>query len=884
MTALSSSPTEILLADYQIPDYLIDHVALHFELSAAETKVHSVLKMRRNPDGKGGACVLDGEQLDLVSIKLDGRELQGNEYQCSDSSLLLPTVPDDFELEIETIIHPDKNTALEGLYHSGNLLCTQCEAQGFRRITYYLDRPDVMAVFTVSIVADKEQWPIMLSNGNMEEQGQFGDGRHWVRWHDPHPKPSYLFALVAGTLYSQQDSFVTMSGREVALQVYVDPENSHKCDHALRSLKQAMRWDEETYGREYDLDVFMIVAVNDFNMGAMENKGLNVFNAAYVLASPETATDADYYTIQSIIGHEYFHNWSGNRVTCRDWFQLSLKEGFTVLRDHQFSADMNSPAVQRIDEVNSLRTLQFAEDAGPMAHSVRPESYIEISNFYTVTIYRKGAEVVRMIKTIVGEDGFRRGTDLYFDRHDGQAVTTDDFVKAMEDANSVDLTQFKRWYYQAGTPELKVDGHYDASQQTYTMNIEQHCPATPGQKIKQPFHIPLAMGLLDKQGQNLPLQLADELNASGSETRVLSVIDQKQSFTFINVESEPVPSLLRGFSAPVKLNMARSDEQLAFLMAHDSDSFNRWDAGQTVLINVLLQLISDIQQQKSLELPAGLLETFTKVLADANQDPALVAMMLSLPTENYIAAQRQPADVDAIHTARNYLKQTLATELKQQFSSLFEQLSNTESYRFNADDMARRSLKNTCLDYLMATNDPLQIQRCLKQMKQSDNMTDTMAGLSVLVNHSGPEREHALRAFYEQWQHDRQVVDKWLSVQALSTAPDTLLRIKGLMKHPAFSIKNPNNVRSLIGQFCRNNPVNFHAKDGSGYQFLAEQILVLDKLNPQVAARQLGAFNSWRLYDDVRQVLMKQVLSNIASHEGLSPDVYEIVTKYLAAA
>jgi aminopeptidase N len=876
-------PKTTFLADYQVPAYLVDQVNLNFELGASSTRVRSVLSMRKNPQGRGGECILDGDKLKLSSIKLDGRQLQGNEYQRSDKSLLLSSVPEKFELEIETIIQPDQNTALEGLYHSGNLLCTQCEAQGFRRITYYPDRPDVMAVFTVSIVADKQDWPIMLANGNLQQQGKFDDGRHWVRWHDPHPKPSYLFALVAGALHCQQDSFVTMSGREVTLQVYVDPENSHKCDHALISLKQAMRWDEQTYGREYDLDVFMIVAVNDFNMGAMENKGLNIFNSACVLASPETATDKDYHTIQSIVGHEYFHNWSGNRVTCRDWFQLSLKEGFTVLRDQQFSADMNSAVVQRIDDVNQLRNMQFAEDAGPMAHPVRPASFIEISNFYTVTIYEKGAEVVRMIKTIVGDEGFRGGTDLYFERHDGQAVTTDDFVKAMEDANSVDLTQFKRWYSQAGTPELTIESHYNVAQNTYTLDIVQSCLPTPDQSEKQPFYIPLSVSLLDEQGYALPLQLMDETKEYESDTRILAITENSQQFTFVNIEFEPTPSLLAGFSAPVKLKIERSNEELAFLMAYDNDSFNRWDAGQTLLINVLLQLVTDVQQQNILTLPMGLIEQIQKVLSEADTDPALVVKMLSLPTENYIAAQRQPADVDVIHTARVFLKTTLANELKDQFTILFEKMTKVGTYQFNADDMACRSLKNLCLDYLMTTGDPLQIQRCLRQMKQSDNMTDTMAGLSLLVNHDGIESEHALRVFYEQWQHDRQVVGKWLMVQALSTLPDTLIRVKGLMKHPAFSIKNPNNVRALIGQFCRNNPTNFHAKDGSGYRFLAEQILVLDALNPQVASRQLGAFNSWRQYDTDRQVLMEMALSDIASHEGLSPDVYEIVTKYLAA-
>ncbi|MBT3505357.1 MAG: aminopeptidase N [Piscirickettsiaceae bacterium] len=880
----STMPRETFLADYQVPNYLVDQVSLHFDLGRSETKVRSVLSMRRNPAGQGGDCILDGEQMELMSIKLEGRLLQGNEYQRTDKNLLISAVPEKFDLEIETIIQPDKNTALEGLYHSGDLLCTQCEAEGFRRITYYPDRPDVMSVFTVSIAADREEWPIMLSNGNLEKQGQFEDGRHWVRWHDPHPKPAYLFALVAGNLHRQRDSFITMSGRTVALEIYVDPENSHKCDHALMSLKQAMKWDEETYGREYDLDVFMIVAVNDFNMGAMENKGLNVFNSACVLASPETATDRDFYTIQSIVGHEYFHNWSGNRVTCRDWFQLSLKEGFTVLRDQQFSADMNAASVQRIEDVNQLRTMQFAEDAGPMAHPVRPASFIEISNFYTVTIYEKGAEVVGMIKTIVGDAGFRKGTDLYFDRHDGQAVTTDDFVKAIEDANNVNLSQFKHWYAQAGTPILSIRTEYDVVRQQFTINIKQDCPATPDQQHKLPFHIPVAVGLLDKQGQPIALQQHGQTEPNTEETIVLSIIEAEQQFTFINIASGPVLSLLRGFSAPVKVELARSNAELAFLMANDTDSFSRWDAGQQLLINILMQLVETAKQGSTLTLPIELIEQFAKVLTDADSEPALVAKMLLLPSENYLAAQQKPSDVDAIHTARSFVKKELAVKLKQQFSELYSSLNTKAVYVFNADAMAKRSLKNICLDYLMVTGDPMQIQRCLKQMKQADNMTDTLAGLSSLVEQTGPESEHALRAFYEQWQHDKQVVDKWLAVQAQSSLPNALIRVKGLMKHPAFSITNPNNVRSLIGQFCRNNPINFHAIDGSGYQFLAEQILVLDKLNPQIAARQLGAFNSWRQYDARRQELMKNALNSIAEESDLSADVYEIVTKYLAAA
>ncbi len=877
-----TSPKETFLADYEVPAYLVNSVDLRFELAAAETRVVSILQIQRNPAESGGDLALDGEHITLVSIKLDGRVLAGNEYQRSDVGLLITQVPERFKLEIETLIQPDKNTALEGLYHSGGLLCTQCEAQGFRRITYYPDRPDVMAVFTVTLEADKALFPVLLANGNLSDSGDAADGKHWAKWYDPHLKPSYLFALVAGDLYCQQDSFTTQSGREVALAIYVDHENNHKCDHALRSLKQAMTWDENTYGCEYDLDVFMIVAVNDFNMGAMENKGLNIFNASCVLASPETATDDDYYTIQSIVGHEYFHNWSGNRVTCRDWFQLSLKEGFTVLRDQQFSADMNSEVVQRIADVNQLRTMQFAEDAGPMAHPVRPASFIEISNFYTVTIYEKGAEVVGMLKTLVGAAGFRKGTDLYFDRYDGQAVTTDDFVSAIEDANAIDLSQFKRWYSQAGTPVVAVKGDYDAATKRYTLTLSQSCPATPDQVEKLPFHIPITVGLLDKAGQVLSLQLEGESAAEAVTSHTLALREAKASFTFINIESEPVPSLLQGFSAPVKLEAQQDNDTLAFLMANDSDSFNRWDAGQTLLINVLLALVDDYQQQRDFILPENLLPQFKSVLALADAEPALVAMMLTLPSENYLAAQQMGADVDGIHAAWNFLRKTLANAFKADFESLYQRLKSTKEYDFNATDMAQRSLKNVCLSYLMATDDPMQVQRCLMQMKQANNMTDRMAGLRLMADQAGPESETALRSFYEQWQGDRQVVDKWLTVQAISSQPDTLIRIKGLLKHPAVSLTNPNNVRALIGQFCRNNPINFHAKDGSGYTFLADQICQLDDLNAQVAARQMGALGAWRQYDVARQTLMKSALQKIADKKDLSRDVYEIVTKYLA--
>ena len=879
--SIADIPEKILLSDYQMPNFLVKNVELKFELDLINTRVTSILTMKKNPNSSSDICILDGKCLKLISTKLDGRLLQGNEFERTDKTLLLTSVPDEFRLEIVTIIHPSYNTVLEGLYYSDNLLCTQCESQGFRHITYYPDRPDVMAVYTVYVLADKRQWPVILSNGNLQKQGVLDNGQHWFCWHDPHPKPSYLFALVAGDLSCYQDGFITASGNNVILQIYVE-HNSHKCNHALNSLKQSMEWDEITYGREYDLNIYMIVAVNNFNMGAMENKGLNIFNSACILATPETSTDKDYFTIQSIIGHEYFHNWSGNRITCRDWFQLSLKEGFTVLREHQFSADLNSHVVQRIDNINELRRIQFAEDAGPMAHPVRPISYIQISNFYTATIYEKGAEVVGMIKTIVGESGFRYGTNLYFTRHDGQAVTIDNFIKAIEDANDIDLNQFKLWYSQAGTPELTVNTYHNIKDHIFELSISQNCPDTPDQLKKHAFMIPLAIGLLDNDGQAIPMQLKGENAIFDGNTRILLLLKSTQIFTFMNVIKKPIISLLRDFSAPVNIRYKRSNEELAFLMANDVDNFNKWDAGQKLFINILINFVNDIKTQIRLVLPAILQDQIGILFDKAKYDPALVAKMLELPNENYLASRNQPADVDAIHVSCKFLKESLATIFKDRFVQIYQNCNIIESYQFNAEDMAKRSLKNICLDYLMATGDPMQMQRCLMQMKRTDNMTDMLAGLSLLVSHPGPECEHALRAFFKQWHHDRQVMDKWLTVQALSTSEDTLMRVKSLIKHPAFSITNPNNVKSLIGQFCLNNPVNFHAKDGSGYIFLVKQILVLDLLNPRVAAKQMLAFNSWRQYDKRRQDLMKNAILFIAEHECLSSDVYEIATKYLA--
>ncbi len=880
-TTPESTPPTIYLKDYTPPAYLVETVELEFDLDEQDTVVRAKLAMRRNPDHPQAnpPLVLDGQQLELLELRLDGRELQEGDYTLDDEHLTIEDVPEAFTLESTVRIHPAANTALEGLYHSGHMLCTQCEAEGFRRITFYPDRPDVMARFTVTLRGDKGRYPVLLSNGNPVAQGEEGD-RHWVRWADPFPKPSYLFAVVAGQLECVEDSFTTMSGREVALRLYVEKENLGKTDHALASLKQAMRWDEETYGREYDLDIYMIVAVNDFNMGAMENKGLNIFNASCVLASPETATDGDYYNIQSIIGHEYFHNWSGNRVTCRDWFQLSLKEGFTVFRDQEFSADLNSRGVKRIDDVNVLRTHQFAEDASPMAHPVRPDHYIEINNFYTVTVYNKGAEVVRMIRELTGREGFRKGTDLYFERHDGQAVTTDDFVRAMEDANGIDLTQFQRWYDQAGTPEITVREDWDEAQGVYSLTLAQSCPPTPGQPEKKPFHIPVAVGLMDAQGNDLPLQLEGERAPGGTE-RVLSLTEPEQTFRFVGLRERPRPSILRRFSAPVKLHTGHTDADWRFRLAHDSDDFNRWEAGQELAMDALLRLVRDVQQGRELAVDTKLLDAFGKVLNDPGIDKALAARILTLPSESYIADQMDVVDVEAIHEARQFLRRQLAAHLRGDFLRIFEANVETGPYRFSADDMARRSFKNMALGYLVALDEPAFHELCVDQYEARHNMTDMMAALSLLADLDIPARQAALDDFYARFRHDPQVVEKWLALQAGSSLPDTLDRVKALMQHPAFDRKNPNKVRALIGRFCAGNPLRFHAADGAGYRFLADRVLELDPLNPSIAARLVKTFSRWRRHDPARQALMKAQLERIVAREGLSKDVYEIASRSL---
>jgi len=879
------SPRAIRLKDYTPPPFLIDTVDLHFDLHEDVSEVRATLAIRRNPGAAEHqeSLTLNGEQLEAISIALDGRELEDGEYVLESESLTLPGVPDRFELQTVCRLKPQENTALEGLYKSGGNFCTQCEAEGFRKITWFLDRPDVMSVFTTTIVADRSRYPVLLSNGNLLEQGDAGSGRHSARWRDPFPKPCYLFALVAGDLVSRDGIHRTRSGREVALRVYVQAHNADKCDHALDSLGKAMRWDEERFGLEYDLDVYMIVAVDDFNMGAMENKGLNVFNSKYVLARPETATDADYMAIEGVIAHEYFHNWTGNRVTCRDWFQLSLKEGLTVFRDQEFTADMNSRPVKRIGDIRLLRAHQFVEDAGPMAHPVRPQSYIEINNFYTVTIYEKGAEVVRMYQTLLGRDGFRKGMDLYFERHDGQAVTTDDFCAAMADANSVDLSRFKRWYDQAGTPRLGVKGVWDPATRTYTLQVKQNTPPTLGEKRKLPFLIPLTVGLIGADGSDLPLQLEGEMPAESTST-TLSVQEKRETFTFVNVPQRPVPSLLRGFSAPVALDYPATDDELAFQLAHDSDPFNRWDAGQKLAINQILRLMEQHACGEAFAVDPAIPEAFGRVLADAELDFAMISEILTLPGETYLSELVDVIDVDAIHASRQALRRELAGSLEARLMETRERCVVEGPYRFDSNDAGARRLGNLCLGYLDCLEDPAHAQQALEQFRSANNMTDTIGALSALNDRASAQRAEALKIFEERWAGDALVMDKWFSLQAMSTLPDTLDTVRGLMSHKLFTIRNPNKVRSLIGAFSVGNPVNFHRVDGAGYRFLADRIIEIDPLNPQVAARLAKVFARWGKFDTQRRDLMLAELVRIRDAAGLSSDTGEVVSKSLAGA
>ncbi|MCK9606561.1 MAG: aminopeptidase N [Methylomonas sp.] len=877
-----ATPQTVFLKDYTPPEYLIDSVELNFDLDDRHTLVKSRLCMRRNPQSADQAVSLTlmGEELELVSIGIDGNQLATEDFVITPEAMTIHQVPQDksFVISIENRINPKANTALEGLYLSSSMLCTQCEAQGFRKITWFLDRPDVMSRFKTTLTADKSQYPVLLSNGNKIGQGELDHNRHWVSWEDPFAKPCYLFALVAGQLDCVADGFTTMSGRHIALEIFVEPHNVDKCAHAMQSLKNAMRWDEETYGREYDLDLYMIVAVDHFNMGAMENKGLNVFNTKFVLARPDTATDSDYEHIEGVIGHEYFHNWSGNRVTCRDWFQLSLKEGFTVFRDQQFTGDRTSAAVKRIEDVNALRTRQFAEDAGPLAHPIRPEAYIEINNFYTLTVYEKGAEVVRMLHTLLGAAGFRKGCDLYFARHDGQAVTCEDFINAMEAANGAELNQFRRWYSQAGTPVLTVSQQFDAEARQLRLTIQQNCPPTPNQPKKAPLHIPVKLGLLAPDGSPAPIVLDGERH----EEITLNLIQSEQTFVFDKLAQPPVVSLLRGFSAPVNLNIPRSLEELAFLLQHDSDTFNRWEAGQQLAVKVIFDLIEDLHQQRPLHLNALVVKAFHALLAEEGDDLSYQALLLSLPDESYLAGQMPIVDVEAIHHAREFVKTTLAHDLRDDFDRVYRIHHRDESGQFSADAIGRRRLKNVCLSYLNQLESGPSYALAKAQFEQARNMTDQMAALSAIVNSHHPDKAACLDSFYQQWQNEALVIDKWFALQAASHMPNTFATVQRLMQHPAFDMHTPNRVRALIGAFSQANPLHFHAINGEGYRFLADQVLALNTLNPQIASRMVTGLAQWRRHDSKRQELMKQQLHRIAATEPLSKDVYEIASKSLA--
>ncbi|MCZ4280739.1 aminopeptidase N [Kiloniella laminariae] len=877
----TEQPKAIKLQDYTPPAFLIDHVDLEFFLEPEGTRVKSLLKVRRNPDSSG-PLHLDGDTLELLSIAVDGRALQEKEYLLDEFFLEVEGLPDKFELAIETRIDPVLNTRLEGLYLSGGNFCTQCEAEGFRRITFYPDRPDVMATYSVTMQADEAKYPVLLSNGNLVSQGKGEGGKHWAKWHDPFPKPCYLFALVAGDLACYADSYKTGSGRDVALKIYVQHGNEDKCAFAMDSLIRSMRWDEERFGLEYDLDIFNIVAVDDFNMGAMENKSLNIFNSKCVLASPDTATDADFERIEAIVAHEYFHNWTGNRVTCRDWFQLSLKEGLTVYRDQEFSSDMRSAPVKRIQDVRTLRARQFPEDAGPLSHPIRPESYIEINNFYTATVYEKGAEVIRMMQEILGREGFRKGIDLYFERHDNQAVTCEDFVAAMEDANGVDLEHFRLWYSQAGTPDVAVTWEYDAASSLFTFKLSQHTADTPGQHNKQPLHIPLTIGLLGQDGQDIPLIQQGTNSGDRTYSKTLRFDCEQQNFSFTDVPPGAVPSINRGFSAPVKLSAMYSDDELLFLMENDSDLFNRWEAAQSSATRLILKMIGEIQSGREPQYVSGFARALASNMANPDLDPAFVAQLMTLPSISYISEQMQVADFDAAEKARSFFKHAIATELCGSLKALYQQGVAGTAYSPDAASMGRRALRNAAMDYLATFEDDRDCRELVvRHYETADNMTDRMAALALLNDFSGAEREVALAAFEQRYQQDPVVMDKWFMVQACSRLPDVLQRIKKLTSHPGFSYKNPNKVRALVGAFASANPVRFHAEDGEGYRFLADNIIHMNAINPQVASRILAPLGGWRRMNPKHQKMMKSELKRILATEKLSGDVYEMASKSL---
>ncbi len=890
MRADSAEP--VRLKDYRVPDYLIDKVELNVKLHPTAARVASRLflrpnpqVLRPNPQGRpGAALVLDGDGLNALSVALDGVELDLATASLTPDQLTLANPPQrDFTLEIETELNPSANSRLMGLYRSGSAYCTQCEPEGFRRITYFLDRPDVLSVYTVRVEAERAQAPLLLSNGNLVERGEMDGGRHYAIWRDPFPKPCYLFALVGGDLGSVHDEFITKSGRRVQLGIHVEHGKEPQAAYAMDALKRAMAWDETAFSREYDLDVFNIVAVSDFNMGAMENKGLNIFNDKYVLASPATATDADYAHIEAVIAHEYFHNWTGNRITCRDWFQLCLKEGLTVFRDHEFSSDMRSRAVHRISDVRALRAAQFAEDAGPLAHSVRPEAYYEINNFYTATIYEKGAEVIRMLKVLIGDEAFATGMDLYFRRYDGTAATVEDFISCFAEASSRDLAAFFRWYRQSGTPLVEAEGAYDPEARTFTLEFRQSSKPTPGQGVKEPFVIPIALGLIGRDG-DLPLKTGGENGASEAELArgVFELAEERRKITFHDIPARPVPSILRGFSAPVRLDYPASEADLIALISRDGDSFNRWQAAQTYASRLLMRSVAEIDGGRNPTQDAGFVDALGTVLHDS-ADPAFTAQMIALPSEADIARDiGKDVDPDAIHAARDALRRAIGRGLAEALLSVYARLAENGPYSPDAEAAGRRALRNAALD-LYCAGDPFEGARlATRQFETPDTMTNEFAALSTLAQTPGEARETALETFYRRHQTEPLVIDKWFALQAAIPEPDTLDRIKRLMGHSAFSLNNPNRVRSLIGAFAATNQTQFNAADGSGYEFVASLVLDLDEKNPQVAARLLAAFKSWRSLETGRRRRAEAALRRAKARENLSADVKDIVDRSLA--
>ncbi len=880
-----NAPQPIFLQNYQAPGFLVDTVEMRFDLREDSCSVKSRLTMRHNPSAPTAARVrLDGEELKLENVLLDGEELAPGEYELDGDSLSFAAPASDrFTVETWTRVEPQKNLAFDGLFKSGGNFLTQCEPEGFRRMTYFPDRPDVMARYTVSIEADKAKYPILLSNGNRLETIDLGGGRHLAKWQDPFPKPSYLFALVAGDFGKIEDVFRTRSGRDVKLEIYCKKGHEERCRWAMTSLQRAMKWDEDAFGLEYDLDVYMIVVTSDFNMGAMENKGLNIFNSTYVLADPQTATDNDYHGIQAVVGHEYFHNWTGNRVTCRDWFQLSLKEGLTVFRDQQFSADMTSRAVRRIEEVVKLRTDQFAEDAGPMAHPIRPSSYIEINNFYTRTIYEKGAEVIRMIHTIIGDEGFRKGMDKYFELFDGQAVRTEDFVRAMELASGADLTQFKGWYDQAGTPIVTAAGSYDEAAREFTLRLSQRCPATPGQPEKEPFHIPVAIGLIGPDGEDMKLgdEAADRMadGAAGPRTRVLHLKKASEAFVFRNIPAKPVVSLLRGFSAPVRLEHECSTRDLSFQIAHDSDPFCRWEAAQKLMIRVVQAHVAG--DANGPDLLGELGAAYGKAIADESIDPALKALLLEAPSEPYLAQFFAVVRPRAIHEARETMVTAVAKACQTELSRLYAKLAASPATAQDSLGAGLRALANSALALLVRA-EPGNAKLALEAFRGARNMTAELGALAALNRSSGPERERAMAEFYEKWKNEELVMNKWFQLQAVSPLPETLERVKRLSRDPVFDETNPNKVASLYLRFGAQNPLRFHEPSGDAYAYMADRIIEIDGRNPQLAARLASVFNPWKLYEPMPRAMMKRELERIQAKAGLSKNVFEIVSKALA--